>query len=209
MKQLCHVLVPKLKHAFRIATVLQPYWMLVHFIFYLRHHPKIRIMASLFEISVGTSCRLLHITMPHVYEVCSYLSCVEWPRKWKSIPVGFMGAQFLIDCTSHPRKRVHPGQHLFYRGDKGFHFVTAQVIVDIFGRPLSVVIGLGHNNDKGVYKLSGKKEEVEMLNISGLSDRGYKHTHLIRPDDEKCASMLGIKLTNYNYIFTIYFVLKF
>ena len=102
--------------------------------------------------------------MPHIYEVCTHLSTIEWPRDWTSIPVGFMGAQFIIDCTSHPRKRVHPGQHLFYRGDKGFHFLTAQVIVDIYGYPLHVAIGLGHNNNKGMYKLSGKKEEIEWLN---------------------------------------------
>ena len=38
---------------------------------------------------------------------------------WKELPFGFCGAQFLIDCSSHLRRRVHPGQHLYYRGDVG------------------------------------------------------------------------------------------
>lgn len=37
-----------------------------------------------------------------------------------------------IDCTSHYRQRVHPGQSFFYRGDKRAHFITAQVYFSNF-----------------------------------------------------------------------------
>lgn len=72
------------------------------------------------------------------------------PLNWKQLPVGFCGAQFLVDCSSHFRKRVHPGQHLFYRGDVGRHQLSAQVITDITGCPIRIDIALGHNNDKGI-----------------------------------------------------------
>lgn len=35
----------------------------------------------------------------------------------------------------------------------------------------------------GIFKLSGFKDFIELLNIFGLCDRGYNHYLLIRPDD--------------------------
>lgn len=66
--------------------------------------------------------------------------------------VGFCGSQFLLDCSSHFRNRVHPSQQLYYRGDVGCHQLSAQVATDIKGIPIRVDICLGHNNDKGLFR---------------------------------------------------------
>jgi hypothetical protein len=52
------------------------------------------------------------------------------------------------DCMSHTRDRVHPEQQLYYRGDKGFHFLTVTVMTTVYKVPVKVVIGQEHNNDK-------------------------------------------------------------
>ena len=200
LNQLKSALQPKIRTSIR--CLLSPLLLLIHFLFYLRHHPKLKVIASLFQISESTSCRFIHWMMPHVYEVCAKLSTMEWPRGpiWSNVPFGFVGTQFLIDCTSHPRRRIHPGQHLYYRGDKGFHFLTAQVIVDVYGKPLHVAIGRGHNNDQGMFKLSGKKRQIQMDNVLGLSDRGYSNVHLIRPDDIEFATRLHLSVDAFGCI---------
>jgi len=49
----------------------------------------------------------------------------QWPLATQP---GFEGVVGAIDCTSHFRCRVHPRQGDYYRGDKGGHFLTAQVM---------------------------------------------------------------------------------
>lgn len=125
---------------------------------------------------------------------CRTGNLVKFPSKeeWTLLPVGFCGAQVLIDCSSHLRKRVHPCQQLYYWGDVGGHQLTVQTITDIHGNIIDVVIALGHNNDSGVFNLSGRKDFMEQMNICGLSDRGYNSTHLIRPDDSSLASSFHV-----------------
>ena len=78
-------------------------------------------------------------------------------------------------------------QHLFYCGDKGFHFLTAEVITCPWGFLLCVVIAYGHNNDKGLFN-SGSRGIIERLNITGLAGRGYLHPQRVRPDNSQMAS---------------------
>jgi len=123
-----------------------------------------------------------------VYNILRPEKLITWPD-WQKVPIGFAGGQFAIDCTSHFRRRVHPGQRLFYRGDKHAHFLTAQVTLSLTGILYDVQIALGHNNDKGLFNLS-IREYVESMNITGLSDRGYSHSQLIRPDNREIAEIL-------------------
>lgn len=148
-----------------------------------------------------------------MYEQACSFSSIQWPLDWTKVPVGFCGAQLLVDCTSHMRFRVHPGQQLYYRGDVGGHQLTSQIITDVHGIPIDIVIALGifflsllssnflnllgHNNDGGVYRLTRKKD-LERLNVIGLSDRGYSHHMLIRPDDEEMAAKLGLRLDEFS-----------
>jgi hypothetical protein len=129
---------PKLKQVRK--HVLTPKWQLIHHLFMLRHHPKLKILASLFSISTGTSSEIKKNMLPVVYEQSCSFESIQWPSLWSEIPVGFGGAQVLIDCTSHMRNRVHPGQQLYYRGDVGGHQLTSQIITDVKGIPIDIVI---------------------------------------------------------------------
>ena len=46
--------------------------------------------------------------MPHVYSALATSSPIHWPGDWATREIGFCGTQFIIDCTSHQRARVHP-----------------------------------------------------------------------------------------------------
>lgn len=48
-------------------------------------------------------------------------------------------------------------------------------------RFFDVSIGLGHNNDQGILKLTELDEYLEKNNISVLGDGGYHHDHIIAP----------------------------
>jgi hypothetical protein len=108
-------------------------WCLILFLFKLRHNPKLNVLSSLFSVSISTASRIVNSYMPIVYEASNHFSPVVWPSTFEDVPSGFCGAQVLIDCSSHLRARVHPGQQLYYRGDVGFHQLTSQVITDIEG----------------------------------------------------------------------------
>lgn len=114
--------------------------------------------------------------------LASSIRRINWPSDWSKIPVGVGGAQFAIDCTAHYRNRVHPGQHLWYRGDKRAHFMSAQVVITLTGEIISVHFVAGHNNDQGVFNIT-LKERIEQLNIMGITDRGYSHFLLISAND--------------------------
>lgn len=60
----------------------------------------------------------------------------------------------------------------------------------IVGVPIDVQIGLGHNNDKGMFNLT-IRSLVQEKNLTGLVDRGYQHPQLVRPDNKEVASFLG------------------
>jgi len=140
-------------------------------LYYLRHAPKLKQLGQLFTISEATCDRWIRKYFPILCEVLQ--DNITLPE-WTELEPGFCGSHFLIDCTSHVRRRVHPGQHLYYRGDKHCHFLTAQVVTSLRGLVYAVVIALGHNNDQGVFNQTFRKE-VETRNLIGLGDRGYHH----------------------------------
>jgi hypothetical protein len=136
----------------KVVNRFTPRWSLFLFLYFLRHYPSYAILAALFETSATTCWREVHQLLGPVYTTLASYAPVKLPS-WATLPAGFCGAQFLVDCTSHQRKRVHPGQQLYYRGDKGFHFLTVEVITAVWGTPLRIVIARGHNNDKGTFKV--------------------------------------------------------
>lgn len=101
--------------------------------------------------------------------------------------MGFAGSQFLIDCSPQFRDRVHPGQELYYRGDKHAHFLTAQVTNSVTGFLIHLSIALGHNNDQGVFNSTIRKV-VELFNLVGLADRAYHHQNLVTPTTQPNVS---------------------
>jgi len=154
---------------------------------FLRHAPSFSMLAATWKTSEGTAHRAVTEILPCLCEALQ--SEIEQPDDWNKIPYGFGGAQFIIDCTSHFRNRVHPRQHLYYRGDKHAHFLTAQVVVSLRGLIYFVVFAYGHNNDQGVFNHTWA-EMVHQLNIVGLGDRGYSHPNLLTPDDIPQVSLI-------------------
>jgi hypothetical protein len=86
-----------------------------------------------------------------------------------------------IDCTCFVRDRVHPGQDQYYRGDKRCHFLTGQVVVNHLGYILRVTIAKGHNNDKGLYRISQVAEVLAGRGWKLLADLGYQDRNLVTP----------------------------
>lgn len=87
-----------------------------------------------------------------------------------------------VDCTSLLRRRVHPGQIMYYRGDIHGHQLTAQLLCDLRGRMIEVVIGLGHNNDAGLAILTKLKSR---LPFAVLADSGYSGAPFVTPDSTR------------------------
>jgi hypothetical protein len=165
-------------------------------LYWLRMYPSWGEMADLFRVSSATCRTEVFSLLPHLCEIVQ--QHIKLPEEWTDVDYGFAGAQFIIDCTSHYRDRVHPGQELYYRGDKHAHFLTAQVwffvilltlkvVISMYGLIYSVVIALGHNNDQGVFNHSFN-DYVQKHNIVGLSDRGYVHQNLVTPSTQPTNS---------------------
>jgi len=146
---------------------------------FLRQKPHYRLLGRIFGISNSTVHRELVHALPIL---ASSLTSIRWPRSWDSLPVGIEGSQFAVDATAHYRNRVHPGQRLWYRGDKKGHFMAVQIVVALNGTILSVHFLKGHNNDQGVFNLT-VREKIENDNVVGIGDRGYTHFLLVTPDD--------------------------
>jgi len=56
-----------------------------------------------------------------------------------------------VDGCYLKRNRVHPGQDLWYRGDKRVHGMLAQVICTAYGEIVNVQLWKGHNSDMGSF----------------------------------------------------------
>jgi len=158
-------------------------------LYWLRNCTNSKIVGELFDVSTSTVIRDVYQTLPLLCNILKNTNALVWPDDWSEVTPGFGGAQFIMDCTSHFCKRVRPSQHLYYKGDKYAHFLTAQVTVSMTGIPYDVQIGLGHNNDKRMFNLT-TREYVEEESLTGLTDREYQHVNLLRPDDVEVAQSL-------------------
>lgn len=136
-------------------------------------------MELIFRVGRATVHREIRALLPFLLEALQ--GVIKLPDDWKSVEPGFGGTQAIIDCTPHYRERVHPGQELFYRGDRHAHFLTASVTTSNQGQPYHVCIANGHNNDQGMFNFT-LRDYVEENNIQILCDRGYSHHLLISPD---------------------------
>jgi hypothetical protein len=65
---------------------------------------------------------------------------------------------------------IHPKQADYYRRDKGGFFILAQVVVRINGTIRSIILGQGHNNYQGFFKLTKTNKYLENSNELWLAD---------------------------------------
>lgn len=95
-------------------TVLTGRVRLLMVLHWLREKPKFRSLATKFGVSTGIAHRDVVWILPKI--VVATRQHVGWP----SNPVaGLDDTLGSLDCTAHPRTRVHPRQADWYRRDKG------------------------------------------------------------------------------------------
>jgi len=152
---------------------------------YLRHYPKILMLSDIYHTHPSTIWR----TIKRTCGILATMESIRWPLNFETNLDRLVGA---IDCSSHPRSRVHPEQYYWYRADKGYHFMTSQLVVSLDGQILDVALGKGHNNDQGMYKLTKMNEFLTLQDYQLVADGGYSASALITPDEE-----MG-KAWNYN-----------
>eukprot|EP00029_Vermamoeba_vermiformis_P003770 TRINITY_DN14303_c0_g1_i1.p1 TRINITY_DN14303_c0_g1~~TRINITY_DN14303_c0_g1_i1.p1 ORF type:complete len:295 (+),score=6.65 TRINITY_DN14303_c0_g1_i1:302-1186(+) len=143
---------------------------------WLRDYHKYRSLRDYYGVSISTISRNIYFIIPKLYLV---LDEIKWPQEIAADSL--LGS---VDCTCHFRFRVHPRQADYYRADKHGFFITAQVTINLLGQLINVHLGLGHNNDKGMFRISGLDTFIEMNQCFLLADKGYSHHRLVTPDDD-------------------------
>lgn len=120
---------------------LSSYYRLLLLLHWLRHYPSFQDLARIYNVSTSFVQRDITILLPLVYHILSKPEFNKIGAAWKNLPLssiaGFERIAGVIDCTSHFRNRVHPGQRLYYRGDKHAHFLTDQVVCTLDGQSQS------------------------------------------------------------------------
>lgn len=147
---------------------------------FLRHATRRGELARQYGISKSCVDRTLEWTISHMR-----VSLVDLQDQNSSENTPALGS-FLscgcVDCCTHPRARVHPGEDMYYRGDKKIHFLTSQVVTDHTGKIMRLTIARGHNNDQGLFNISKMAEWLEERQMKPLlADLGYAGRGVIVP----------------------------
>jgi len=114
-------------------------------IIWLRQYLKLYVLACLFGISKSTVAEEIYHVVPIMF--IRYRSFITWHslRKWSNflntLP-HFPNAVGMIDATTHRIQRPSgPRQVDFYRGDKKYHFMSTQLVIDADGLIVLLVAG--------------------------------------------------------------------
>ena len=92
---------------------------------WLHEMPKLSMLGLKFNIAKSVISTTINGLIYDLCEVLAELAPILLPECWTRHK--FEGVVGAVDCTSHYRCRVHPGQALYYCGDKRGHFLMAQV----------------------------------------------------------------------------------
>lgn len=149
-------------------------------LYYLRNRPSFSALGNIFDVSKSFISRELEYLGPKLATFFLKSNIISFPSVPTQSPFELVvGA---IDNTCHFRDRVHPKAGNWYRGDKGSHFMAAQVIVGLDGQIFKVSFGLGHNNDQGLFKILKTGALLEEKQIYLLADLGFFHQRLVKPN---------------------------
>lgn len=160
---------------------LSPRFRLLLVLHWLRRNLHYRTLALIYFVSPATISREVGHILPKLYLKLNYIHLpLQLPAHT------FEGVSAAIDCSSHFRPRVHPRQADWYRWDKHAFFISAQVVVSLTGELLSVTLGMGHNNDQGMFNME-MKEFLRQHAMKWLADGGYSNDHLVTPDEHMPA----------------------
>lgn len=113
-----------------------------------------------FSRQVGINCTFIFREILHILPIlCEHIDIIHL-FSWEFMELfpfklgddsRFCIVHGAVDCTTHRRDRVHPGQWFYYRGDKHYHFIASQVVTSLAGFFCSIYTGFAHNNDQGIY----------------------------------------------------------
>lgn len=142
------------------------------------HYPTYSTLSKSYLVSEGTISQIIHETLPHLMKhfqtfIPNYKVNTEHSELHPNIC-------FIIDGTYHPHvRRIH--QHLYYRKDKGRHFVQTFLLIDYTGLIISFRTGVhGHLPDNvGVRDCQIFNEICQETNSFAISDSGFKNVNFI------------------------------
>jgi len=151
-------------------------------------------LASRYDVSISTTRRTIVWILTHMRASLNFVNFD------KVLPLGGFAAEYVIgsiDCTTHRRDRVHPGEDTFYRPDKAFHFLSSQIVVDHFGFILRISVAKGRSNDSAIFKLTNMADFLLKKGWKLLGDLGYGSTQVLKPiGREYSRSVAGSKEYN-------------
>lgn len=142
---------------------------------WLREYPNFKVLAQMYFVSRFYAQREIRHIIPILFVKLNYIG---WPAQYN---INSLGVHAVIDCSAHPRLRVHPGSADYYRGDKRRNMEVSQVVCGLQGEIYDIVIGKGHNNDQAMFNISGLRMHIELNDFILLADRGYSHHLIITP----------------------------
>lgn len=149
---------------------------------WLRHQESYRRLAHAFGGTAATISREIWDVIPKLYVEFKDTLQLPTAEEMANLPHRFRAAG-AIDCTAHLRNRVHPWSTEYYRGDLHEHFIAAQLMCALNGKPWDVQLAPGHNNDQGLFNTTGVEEMLETRDERLLADMGYTSDFVVRPDD--------------------------
>jgi hypothetical protein len=148
-------------------------------LYFLRGARTLGEVVEMFGISPSCADRTLGWTICHMRVS---LDSIQSPKIGEVPALGCFLTCGCIDCCTHPRNRVHPGEDQYYRTDKKIHFLTSQIVTDHTGKIIRLVVGKGHNNDQGMLNMSRMVEWLEERQLAPLlADLGYSGPCVIHP----------------------------
>jgi hypothetical protein len=98
------------------------------------------------------------------------------------------------------RERVHPGQSMFYRGDKHGHFLNAFVLTGFDGRIYYVAIAYGRNSDQLLFNRLGFSRFLSENDLTIFGDRGFRDPNVLTPvDPPSCVQEQHFNENSFTY----------
>jgi hypothetical protein len=148
---------------------------------WLRQGFTVATLSALWRVSESAICECILHGVPAMVETLSYEVQFPTPDEQDQLAAGSeFGHIGSVDATPIRISRPVRNQHLYYRPDRGYHFLNCQFFVDRFGFIRSVDAGLtGHRNDGFLYSISEIARLIEPPYVA-LADLAYRGQARVR-----------------------------
>ena len=137
-----------------VISILNGHLKLLIGLHFLHHNLNYSTFRDIYGISESTVYREIHFIIPIIYTTLS--GNINWPINFNISNHLFEQAVGAIDCSPHFQLRCHPNSLDYYCGDYRDYFFTSQMVVGLYREIWSVKLRLGHNNDQGMFRKTGK-----------------------------------------------------